>query len=317
MRKKIIGIVICTLLTTAILLPNVGSMEAENKLTTTNPILENRQVKCAWSGVGDNVNKRTTLPSIDLTDVVAPRLEIITNFEIIPLGDEDYGYVKVSNNSGSTWKILEAIQGYAPQWISIEMNLEEWAEETILIRFELETASNSYTDGWFISDVIVREINDLIYTEDFSSYDVGEYWGDWEIIEQLQAPNAPPEPPSIDGPANAERKVELDYVFFTTDPDKDDIYFYVDWGDGDIEDWDGPHPSGTLLSLNHTYQKNGKYTIIAQGKDIKEELGKENTLEVTIGRSRNKELFNSMFLQLLERLLNPILTLLSYFNKII
>ena len=56
---------------------------------------------------------------------------INTQFEILHLGDDDYGYIKVSTNGGSTWEIAKQIQGYSPTWTLLEINLDQWNDEEI------------------------------------------------------------------------------------------------------------------------------------------------------------------------------------------
>jgi PKD repeat protein len=56
------------------------------------------------------------------------------------------------------------------------------------------------------------------------------------------------------------------YVY-AIDPDGDDIYYKIDWGDGEISDWFGPYSSGQKAALNHEWE-DGVYDIRAKAKDI-------------------------------------------------
>jgi hypothetical protein len=51
--------------------------------------------------------------------------------------------------------------------------------------------------------------------------------------------NQQPLAPEIDGPSSGKPGTQYTFDFVTTDPDGDDIDYYVDWGDGETEDWDG------------------------------------------------------------------------------
>jgi len=56
--------------------------------------------------------------------------------------------------------------------------------------------------------------------------------------------NTPPDAPEIDGPTSGAAGTSYEYTFTTTDPDDHDVYYYIEWGDGEIEDWIGPYESG-------------------------------------------------------------------------
>ncbi len=120
--------------------------------------------------------------------------------------------------------------------------------------------------------------------------------------------NNPPLIPEIEGPTVGNPGVEYDYTFSTTDPELDDIYYYVTWGDGYIEPWIGPFDSGETIVLSHNWSYEGDYTIKAKAKDTYDAEGPWGELQVTM--PRNKAMIYSLFLRfiehfpLLERLLN-------------
>jgi len=76
-----------------------------------------------------------------------------------------------------------------------------------------------------------------------------------------------PDEPSIDGPASGIVGTEYEYTFNTVDPNGDDVYYYIEWGDDDFEDWIGPYSSGDDVKVNHTWHKRGTYMIRAKAKD--------------------------------------------------
>jgi VCBS repeat-containing protein len=60
-----------------------------------------------------------------------------------------------------------------------------------------------------------------------------------------------------------------DYDIVTTDPDGDDVLYYVDWGDGTHEDWDGPYLSGENITKIHSWPALTRlYEIRVKAKDI-------------------------------------------------
>ena len=62
--------------------------------------------------------------------------------------------------------------------------------------------------------------------------------------------------------------VDYDYTFITSDINEDNVYLFVDWGDGTESGWIGPFQSGEPVILNHTWMNRGAYLIKAKAKDI-------------------------------------------------
>lgn len=87
-------------------------------------------------------------------------------------------------------------------------------------------------------------------------------------LAQLSSSNLPPSKPTITGPLKGKPKIDYDYNFVSTDPEGNDIYYSVDWGDGSDILYIGPNESGQVVTLNHTWAENGTYIIKAKAKDI-------------------------------------------------
>jgi nitroreductase len=80
--------------------------------------------------------------------------------------------------------------------------------------------------------------------------------------------NIPPGIPTIQGPSTGNVNIPYDYSFTSTDPDGDNIFYSVDWGDNTTSGWVGPVPSGVVLTLSHTWSNIGSYDIKAKAKDV-------------------------------------------------
>jgi hypothetical protein len=80
--------------------------------------------------------------------------------------------------------------------------------------------------------------------------------------------NDPPDAPTIDGPNGGGSGIEYTYNFASCDPDNDDVYYLIDWGDGETSGWSGPYPSCQIVEISHTWSEPGTYNIIAKAKDI-------------------------------------------------
>ncbi len=102
------------------------------------------------------------------------------------------------------------------------------------------------------------------------SYDSTNYFmGSIDEVKIIKYPKGNEQvPPSIDGPIIGDKGVKYDYTFKTNDPEEDDIWLYIDWGDGTFEEWIGPYSSGEKVIKSHTWYENGAYEIKAKSKDI-------------------------------------------------
>jgi len=113
----------------------------------------------------------------------------------------------------------------------------------------------------------------------------------------------------IDGETNGKVGVEYDYTFVTTDPDGNDVYYHVNWGDGTLPIVYGPYVSGENATVTHTWHWRGTYTIEAFAEDIYGANSDWGYLEVTM--PMNQQSSNLWLLQWLKRfpLLERLLTL--------
>ena len=83
--------------------------------------------------------------------------------------------------------------------------------------------------------------------------------------------NQPPSVPSIDGPTSGIVDQNLEFTFESIDPENDDVYYYIDWGDQTNTGWIGPYDSGEEIALLHNWDEQGDYDIIAKAKDTSDE----------------------------------------------
>jgi len=103
----------------------------------------------------------------------------------------------------------------------------------------------------------------------------------WDLGE-----NHKPILPIIYGPSTGKTNEDYPFFFQTADPDGDDVYIYIDMGDGAYFDWEGPYESHDITEILYYYEQIGVYTIRVRAKD---EHGSETEVvkhRIVISRSR-------------------------------
>ena len=126
--------------------------------------------------------------------------------------------------------------------------------------------------------------------------------------------NQPPGAPIIDGPTRGEPRVEYKFTFNATDPELDDVSYYINWGGwwggGETEGWLGPYPSGEEITVAHAWDRMGVFTIKAKAKDVHGAEGNWSSIVLILPKNQqvsqsqsSQQSLNPLFLQILERLL--------------
>lgn len=77
-----------------------------------------------------------------------------------------------------------------------------------------------------------------------------------------------PTNPTVTGLNHCHYGTSYDWTLLSTDPDGDQVSYYVDWGDGTNSGWLGPYASGTAIDYSHTYNSVGAKTIQAKARDV-------------------------------------------------
>ena len=125
--------------------------------------------------------------------------------------------------------------------------------------------------------------------EDIRGDNVDIYYDGAVIID-----NYPPFAPHIKGKWIT-RWVVLECYFNATDPDGDDVRYHIDWGDCNC-DLTGFYKSGVIVTVRHTFEAEGVYTITACAEDIYGAIGPDGTIPF----SRIKAI-NPLLLRFLEK----------------
>ena len=107
-----------------------------------------------------------------------------------------------------------------------------------------------------------------------------------ETIKYLNCVKNPPATPNIKGTTIGKPGEEYTYFLNTTDENNDDIFYYIDWGDGNFEEWIGPYESGKNVSVSHLWNSIGKYEIKVAAKDTCGSISDWGYLNVKIPRNK-------------------------------
>jgi len=224
--------------------------------------------------------------------------------------DYDMTFVEISTN-GRSYDFLDSFTGSSGSWEQKQYSLDDYAGESVFIRFRYITDGNTLEEGFYVDDIYpVVDWNSIVTLSDSIAtnyYDItgkgdGVYyyrvkgynsdyeWCDFSTLEDIEVEiflNDPPATPNIVGPPSGQVGQEYNYTFTTTDSDGDQVYYYIEWGDGDIEDWVGPHDSGEVATYAHTWTEEGTFIIKAKAKDIYDYESQFETFEVTMTKSRS------------------------------
>jgi len=104
--------------------------------------------------------------------------------------------------------------------------------------------------------------------------------------------NNPPNKPTINGPNTGKYGEIYSYLITATDPDGDELSYYIEWGDGEYSDWIGPYASGMEITESHSWSSDGTYTIKVKAKDTDGSESNWATLQVTMPKSKTFSLLS-------------------------
>jgi glutaredoxin len=105
-----------------------------------------------------------------------------------------------------------------------------------------------------------------------------------EVVTAEPILNNAPSKTTISGPTSGETGIEYQYTFTATDSDGDNVYFWIDWGDGTSNGWLGPYNSEEPVNVAHIFYEEGIYEITAKAKDSKDLEGAwSDPYEVAMG----------------------------------
>jgi len=214
----------------------------------------------------------------------------VTDLTIETTGDDDY--IDISANNDNIIIVSERdgdiVAYYSLDGLTtiLEATIEtEAVNPRIVHNGDLEATCTFIQDGsvyysttenggetWSTPE-IVDEPENANVPEEFKASDVCGYGAAWmnsddgNVYFAGLGGNSPPVAPTIDGPTKLKRFINYEFTFTTTDPNGDDVSYYVDWGDGATSDWSTPVASGTPIKIKHRWTTKDTFIVKCKAKD--------------------------------------------------
>ncbi len=141
-----------------------------------------------------------------------------------------------------------------------------------------------------------RDVHDLNLSLNVEWIGDGEIEINIDIVNNEKAPNQAPSIPTIEGPTSGRRGREYEYTFSSTDPEGDDVYYWILWFEGcPGVSWDGPYESGETIIKSFSWEEEGTFTIQVKAKDEFDAESDWATLEISMPKSKYLDLFEMLF----------------------
>lgn len=189
---------------------------------------------------------------------------------------EDYDFIDLYHFS-------ELIQGsiYNNSIDSMAQTVMDEIDNTITSEKHDVTHHNSHGISIYLPYYYYNEEYEYLLFAQTCEWDEFIYW--WFYGGQS---SDPPEKPIITGPSKGGRGTDLQYTFFSTDPNNDNIYYYIKWGDSNEVVGIGPKKSGVAAELIHSWYYEGGYVVQAKAIDVHGAQSEWAYLPITIPRDR-------------------------------
>lgn len=124
--------------------------------------------------------------------------------------------------------------------------------------------------------------------------------------------NYRPAKPTVAGIFKGKEDRSYTYTISATDPDGDQVYYFIDWGDGETTGWIGPYTSGSEVDVSHIWTHEGSYDFKVKAKDPYDAESDWTTNKVTM-----PIVYEHPIVHILQQLADRFPLLEPFFNIII
>ena len=195
-------------------------------------------------------------------------------------------YYVTSDDGGATWSTAQVVSDNQVNFNDRAANLDEFRGSVYGV---WEDTRGDNTDAYF--DIIYEFINNPPTAPKIR----GPH--DKPKIKNLLVAKLLPKPLPKPGTYN--------FTFNATDPEGQDVSYYIEWGDGTSTGWIGPFPSGEEILRNHTWYWKDKFMVRAKAKDIYNLEGPVGEEPIVI-KHMGKFVINLRFIEILKQILKSI-----------
>ncbi len=139
-----------------------------------------------------------------------------------------------------------------------------------------------YTSGFTASTV--HSWSELgTYNVKVKAKDTNGATSDWSQPHEISIVlNDAPDIPTISGPGTGAPGKNYLFKMQTTDINGDDVYYFIDWGDGTTTEWIGPFTSGVQATTTHSWSEEGTFTVKVKAKDVAGDESDWGTMDVVM-----------------------------------
>jgi hypothetical protein len=200
-------------------------------------------------------------------------------------------------------------------WVDIEYNFSSSTidpdGDKLYYMFDWGNGEFSEWIGPFASDEVCTASHIWYNVGTFNikakALDENGYESDWSRPLKIQILNFPPDIPTIIGRSWLLPKISYIFKINTTEPENEDVFFLIDWGDGNVEEWIGPYSSGEKITLSHKYITKGNYIINVTARDINGFVSDTQQKPIKVSFSRSRIIRNPFIFTIFEKLIEQFL----------
>ena len=255
-QKRAMSLIIVGLFLGAGILPSISGIETE-EVQGGNEIILSCQM--------DDTRFQEALHT--LQSQADPSMNMVTGYDLAVIG---IGLIWEEKEPGATVQVLGIITNYGSSRISrsfyIGMYLDGSHKGGDSWSGGLDPGQSLYINGGLRWPNDMLEHTVTIFADAHNSIPESNEGNNKKSMTDSigDPPNTPPEPY---GPSEGYPNTEYNYrIRGVSDPNGDDVKYYISWGDG-TEEWTDYLSSGQSVSLTHQWSGEGRFMVKAKAQD--------------------------------------------------